>query len=146
VRKLLKLKPKQGEFVMKLEAIPPYFVRFFPNTEGIKKGKEVVIVRDPTRRSYQVDAIVMPSNCPISQKELETCANMTEVIDQSSAAAVSYAMRKGILLYLIRVQIHDVSSVRDRLVHPSCLCLKRKKCGRLSLPVVLFSPVVFSRP
>lgn len=113
---------------MKLEAIPPYIVRLFPQAVGIKVGDKVRVVRDQTQRIYQVDAIILPENCPISRESLESGANLGEILSKAAPASASYAMRRGILLYLIVVKVHRVDSDwPPRIFHPACLCLASKK-------------------
>ncbi len=119
--------------VTRLDAIPPFLVRFFPNTEGIRVGSTVRIVRDPERKEFEVISIVLPKEFSPFHEHIRDSKSLGALLGHYSVERVISLMRNRQWLYKIAVEIRRYSDKRCRVVeysrriHPACLCLANRK-------------------
>lgn len=121
------MKPEQGEAVMYVDRIPPFFVRFFPNTEGIKMGSIVNIVRDSKRKEFLVTNIELPEEFRAFIGDIENSKSLGELLGRYKADKAVPLMYNEQWFCQIAVAILDRNTDEIRLVHPSCLCLAPRK-------------------
>lgn len=122
-----KLKPEQGETAMKVDRIPPFFVRFFPNTEGIRVGSTVRIVRDTERKKFVVRTIELPDEFKSFSDHIEDSKSLGELLGRYNVERAILLMHNKLWLYQFAVEMLNYDTEIPRRVHPFCLCLARNK-------------------
>jgi len=111
---------------IKVRKIPPFFVRFFPNTEGIEVGLRVVIIRDPKQERFVVKAIELPVEFNFFKDYLDNASNLSELLSKDDIETAEVLMSNNNWLYRISVLITNPKTKTSRIIHPACLRLARK--------------------
>ena len=116
-------------YPVELEKIPPFVVRFFPNTEGIKKGERVRIIRDSKQERFVVKGIELPAEFAIFHFDwINEDPNLyTLLLHLKFKEGISWFMSDMSWFYKMVVIVQNLQTKESRQIHPAFLCLVPKK-------------------
>ena len=113
---------------VKLEKIPPFVVRFFPNAEGIKKGVRVRIIRDSKQEQLMVKKIELPAEFALFDDDwINEAPNLYALLSHLKFKEVSWFMSDMRWFYKMVVIVQNIKTKESRQIHPAFLCLVPKK-------------------
>ena len=113
---------------VKLEKIPPFVVRFFPNAEGIKKGVQVRIIRDSKQERFEVKKIELPAEFALFDDDwINEAPNLYALLSHLKFKEVSWFMSNDDWFYKMVVMVRNLNTKESRQIHPAFLCPVRKK-------------------